>query len=346
MSHVNFPPNAFSKFGNYLAAFWQFCRPHTIVGTSLSVLALFLIVLSGELNHNLNLSLIFEQYMSENRGEYLEQVFRQGLGQSLGQVVIQFIGTWLACLAGNIYIVGLNQLEDIEIDKINKPHLPLASGEFSPQTGRIIVILCGGLALILAALLGKFLLLMVGTSLVIGTAYSQPPIRLKRLPVFAALCILVVRGLVINLGLFAHFQAILFPKSNLLIPTTVWAITWFILVFTIAIALGKDIPDMEGDRQYNISTFTIKLGKTAVFNICRSILTVVYLGMILGGIFWLPQVNQLFLIISHGFCLALLWWQSWGIDLESQTAIAKFYQFIWKLFFLEYLIFPLACLWI
>lgn len=31
----------------------------------------------------------------------------------------------------NVSIVGLNQLYDVEIDKINKPYLPLASGEMT-----------------------------------------------------------------------------------------------------------------------------------------------------------------------------------------------------------------------
>lgn len=39
----------------------------------------------------------------------------------------------------NIYVVGLNQLFDVEIDKVNKPYLPLASGKFSMATGIIIV---------------------------------------------------------------------------------------------------------------------------------------------------------------------------------------------------------------
>src|SRR3712207_8755450 len=43
----------------------------------------------------------------------------------------QLLGAMLACLCGNVYIVGLNQLEDVEIDRINKPHLPIAAGEFS-----------------------------------------------------------------------------------------------------------------------------------------------------------------------------------------------------------------------
>ncbi len=330
MSLVNSSPNLVSNINKNLSAFWQFSRPHTVIGTSLSVLALFLISLAEVGSDRLIFPLGFYQYLEPNLKLYS----------------IQLLTTWIACLAGNIYIVGLNQLEDIEIDKINKPQLPLASGAFSRKVGQIIVAICGILSLVVAAASGKFLLLMVSISLIIGTAYSLPPIRLKRLPIFAALCILVVRGLVVNLGLFLHFQSTLFTSNSLVIPNAIWVITWFILVFTIAIALGKDIPDMEGDKQYQINTFTIKLGKETVFNVCRSILTIAYLGIIIAGLLWLPQTNLLFLVISHSIALGLMWWQSWNVDLESQEAIARFYQFIWKLFFMEYLIFPLACLWI
>ncbi|EDX70853.1 hypothetical protein MC7420_142 [Coleofasciculus chthonoplastes PCC 7420] len=42
--------------------------------------------------------------------------------------------------------------------------------------------------------------------------------------------------------------------------------------------------------------------------------------------------------------LVLVWWRSQDVDLQDKVAIASFYQFIWKLFFLEYLMFPTACL--
>lgn len=45
----------------------------------------------------------------------------------------------IPALCMNVYIVGLNQLYDIDIDKVNKPNLPLASGEFSVATGIILV---------------------------------------------------------------------------------------------------------------------------------------------------------------------------------------------------------------
>ncbi len=37
----------------------------------------------------------------------------------------------LALLAGNGYIVGINQVYDVNIDKVNKPFLPVAAGEYS-----------------------------------------------------------------------------------------------------------------------------------------------------------------------------------------------------------------------
>ncbi|MEM6753035.1 MAG: homogentisate phytyltransferase, partial [Cyanobacteria bacterium P01_C01_bin.38] len=251
-------------------------------------------------------------------------------------------GAWIACLSGNVYIVGLNQLQDVEIDKINKPHLPVASGEFTQRTGEIIVILTGVFALLSSWLLGPFLFSMVAISLAIGTAYSLPPIRLKRFPFFAAICIFSVRGAIVNLGLFLHFSWVLQAQQS--IPPAVWTLTVFILVFTIAIAIFKDIPDMEGDRQYNITTFTIKLGKETVFNLSRWLLSVCYAGMILVGFLGFANVNSVFVVVVHSVILGFMWWQTHKTDLQDKSSITKAYKFIWKLFYLEYFIFPIACL--
>ena len=71
----------------YLSQLWKFSRPHTIIGTSLSVFALYAIALATTAS-----------------------------AISLANIA-QLLGTWIACLCGNVYIVGLNQLYDIEIDR-------------------------------------------------------------------------------------------------------------------------------------------------------------------------------------------------------------------------------------
>lgn len=294
-----------------IKSLWKFSRPHTIIGTSLSVLALYFISLAttGKGITTINLE--------------------------------QMVAVWLACLGGNIYIVGLNQLCDVDIDRINKPDLPLASGEFTSLQGKLIVGVTGILAILIASLSGIWLLITVAISLLIGTAYSVPPIRLKQFPFLAAFCILTVRGIIVNLGLFLHYSNKLDGKEAL--NPYVWTLTLFILLFTVAIAIFKDVPDLEGDRKYNITTFTLVIGKSAVFNLSRWVITLCYLGMIGAGFFWLTALNKTFFITSHLILLSLLWWRSRNVDLAEKKAIADFYQFIWKLFFLEYLLFPLAC---
>jgi homogentisate phytyltransferase / homogentisate geranylgeranyltransferase len=235
----------------------------------------------------------------------------------------------------------LNQLYDVEIDRVNKPDLPLASGKLSITQGTWIVGITGILSIAIAAYLGTWLLGTVGLSLAIGTAYSLPPIRFKQYPLLAAFCILTVRGCIVNLGLFLHFNRVLTGVDH--IPPSIWVLTLFILVFTVAIAIFKDVPDLEGDRQYQIQTFTISLGKLNVFKLTRWAITIAYLGTISAGIWIAPAINVWFLISSHLGLLGLLWWRSQDIDLEQKESIADFYQFIWKLFFFEYLLFPIAC---
>lgn len=299
-----------SKSPSFFASLWQFSRPHTIIGTSLSVWALAFLAMTPQ------------------------QIFSpDGLA---------ILGAWLACLAGNVYIVGLNQLTDIDIDKINKPHLPVAAGDFSAKTGWWIVLICAGLALSVSGFSGVWLMATVWGSLAIGTMYSLPPVRLKRFPLLAAMCIFTVRGVVVNLGLFAHFRQIL--GLSVEITPTVWLLTGFIILFTVAIAIFKDVPDMEGDKQYQIKTFTILLGKQRIFNLSLAIIFACYFGMIIGVLTLKTSLNSWLFVAAHLILSTALFLRSRKVNLAEKTEISAFYQFIWKLFFLEYLLFPIMML--
>ncbi|MBE9067050.1 homogentisate phytyltransferase [Leptolyngbya cf. ectocarpi LEGE 11479] len=315
-------PNGPFSWGRWLRSFWAFSRPHTIVGTTLSVGALGVMALV---------------------------LADLGTGAQILPLVWVMLAALVPSLCANVYIVGLNQLTDIAIDRINKPHLPLASGAFSLNMGRWIVWVLGGLALLLSAVQGPILLATVGLSMAIGTVYSLPPLRLKRFPFWAALCIFGVRGVIVNLGFFAHFRRWLTLRAGLesralSIPPEVWALTMFVVVFAFAIAIFKDIPDLEGDRQFQVRTLTVRLGPRFVFRLALGVLTLCYgllIGLALFGV--LPSVQSGFLAVTHSLLLGLLWWQSRRVSLQDKSEISGFYQFIWRLFFLEYLLFPLAC---
>ncbi len=287
--------------GQRFYALWKFSRPHTIIGTTCSTLSLFL--LSGSQNFSI------------------------------------FLWAWIACLCGNVYIVGLNQLTDVAIDRINKPHLPLASGEFSRSQGQGIVSFTGIAALAIALFAlpqSPWLLATVAISLAIGTAYSLPPFRLKRFPFWASVCIFTVRGVIVNLGLFWHFV------GKFALPPSLIALTLFVLVFTFAIAIFKDIPDMEGDRQYNISTFTLRLGARRIFNLARWVITACYGGMAIAASTVLTPDKLPLLIICQFVPLGVFWLLSQRVNLQQRRSITLFYQFIWILFFTQYLLYPLT----
>ncbi len=317
-----------SAIAAWLRSFWQFARPHTIVGTTLSVLALAAIALSQP---------------DVGAGVWTGQPAT--LAAWLGAIALVL----LACLAGNVYIVGLNQLTDIAIDRINKPKLPLASGAFSVGMGRAIVAVAG-MGAIALALLGSgragspYLAATVGLSVAIGTAYSLPPLRLKRFPWLASACILVVRGLAVNLGVFAHLQAVL--GQAIAIPPSVWGLTVFVLLFSFAIAILKDVPDTEGDARFGIATLSLRWGQDTVLRLGQSFLATLYLafaGAAIGG--GIGGASVPVLAVSHGGLAALVWWRGQQVEAGDREAVAQFYQFVWKLFYLEYLLFPLACWW-
>lgn len=298
---VNSSGFASLSLGRRFYALWKFSRPHTIIGTTCSTLSLF------------------------------------WLAGAAGPTALFW--AWLACLCGNLYIVGLNQLTDVAIDRINKPHLPLASGEFSLRQGRWLVAAAGVAALAIAGAAlpsqSPWLLATVVTSLAIGSAYSLPPARLKRFPLLASLCIFTVRGVIVNLGLFWHF------RQAVVVPPRLIALTLFVIVFTFAIAIFKDVPDMEGDRQYKISTFTLRLGARRVFNLARATLVVCYLGLAIAA-FWLPGAHRGYLVAMQLLPLMAFGLVSQRVNLAHKRSITLFYQFIWLLFFLAYLAYPFA----
>lgn len=306
---------------NKFKSFWSFSRPHTIIGTTLSVVALCVMAVDRT----------------------------SPTTWDLNRVLVSIMAALVPSLCANVYIVGLNQLTDVEIDRINKPNLPLASGDFSEKEGRWIVILLGVVGLLLALLQGSVLLGTVALSMAVGTVYSLPPLRLKRFPFWAALCIFGVRGVVVNLGFYSHFQQLFSPSVTALswesIPSEVWALTAFVVLFAFAIAIFKDIPDIDGDRQFQIRTLTVRLGSEFVFWLSQWVLTLCYgllIALSLTGL--LPSLQPMFVVSTHLGLLCLMWLISFRVDLKDKSQISQYYQFIWKLFFLEYLLFPITCL--
>jgi homogentisate phytyltransferase/homogentisate geranylgeranyltransferase len=182
----------------------------------------------------------------------------------------------------------------------------------------------------------------VVVALAIGAAYSLPPVRLKRHAVAASLCIAGVRSAVVNLGVAVHFSDAFGGDGR--VPGAVWALCLFVLPFSFAIAVLKDVPDGEGDRRFRIATFTIRLGARRAAWLGLGALGVAYAGMAVAGPLALPEANAAVLAGGHLAAAALLAWWAHRADPDDPGAFTRFYMRVWMLFFLEYLLVPAAVL--
>lgn len=307
------PKSLQGSLQNALNAFYKFSRPHTVIGTALSIISV---------------SLLAVEKLSD-----FSPIFFTGVLEAI-----------VAALFMNIYIVGLNQLSDIEIDKVNKPYLPLASGEYSVATGVILVASFAILSFCLGWSVGSQpLLLALFISFILGTAYSIniPFLRWKRYAVVAAMCIVAVRAVIVQIAFYLHVQTHVYGRPAIFPKPVIFA-TGFMSFFSVVIALFKDIPDIVGDQIYGIRSFTVRLGQKRVFWICIALLQMAYATAIIVGASSSTPWSKLITVLGHMMLSSILWIRAKSVNLDSKVAITTFYMFIWKLFYAEYLLIPLV----
>lgn len=299
------------KLGAFQAAFWKFLRPHTIRGTVLGTTA------------------VVSRALIENSHAVDWALLPRAL---LGL---------LALLCGNGYIVGINQIYDEDLDKVNKPFLPIAAGELTPRAAWVLcfALAAGGLSLV-ASNFGSLITALYGLGLFLGTIYSVPPLQLKRFAVPAFVIIATVRGLLLNFGVYHATRAAL--KLPFKWSPSIVFITAFVTVFATVIAITKDLADVEGDRQFNISTFATRLGVRRIALLGSGLLLCNYIGAVAAKVYMPQAFRTLPMVLGHSVLAALLVYQTWLLDAGkyTKTAVAGFYRFIWNLFYLEYTLLP------
>lgn len=160
---------------------------------------------------------------------------------------------------------------------------------------------------------------------------------------WAALSIAFVRGFVANLGLLLHFYQRLSPDSA--VPWSLaLGLTVFFFGFGLVIALYKDILDLIGDKEYDIRTYTVRLGPERVFKTGRWILTAIYIIPVLAAMTLLPDLSGVVLLAAHLVIVGLFWRRSLSVNLTKPTEVTQFYMFLWSLFYVEYILLALAAL--
>jgi homogentisate phytyltransferase/homogentisate geranylgeranyltransferase len=306
-----------------MRALWRFTRPHTLIGSAVSIPALHAFAID------------------------------RGTTVAIDLWAKSVLFALAPSLLINVYIVGLNQVFDIKADKINKPNLPLASGELTRREGVILSLGCLAAGLGFGCLVPSRLstaplhLTLLG-SVLLGTAYSLPPLRLKRFPMAASLSITTVRGALVNWGFFASASAIFYAAPWSQLSPRFVAVGLFYLVFGVVIALLKDLPDRQGDAASGISTFA-RLGPKTTFQAALIALQAALIAVSVALGFAATSSGHLFVALQRGIAgvvalsmASLLHLRSRHVDVTDPSSSTAFYMSVWKLFYLTYLILPLA----
>jgi 4-hydroxybenzoate polyprenyltransferase len=174
---------------------------------------------------------------------------------SASLLVPPLVGSAMAALlnAGNN---ALNQIYDLEIDRVNKPKRPLTSGRLTVAQAWWFTNATYALALVLAWLVapgGRHQCFwLVAIAVVFTYIYSVPPLRTKRLGIWANVTIAIPRGVLLKVAGWSSVKTIAGVEP--------WYIGAIFGLFLLGATTTKDFADMEGDRRGGCRTLPIEYG--------------------------------------------------------------------------------------
>jgi geranylgeranylglycerol-phosphate geranylgeranyltransferase len=149
---------------------------------------------------------------------------------------------FIVAAAGNT----INDVNDVEIDRINCPNRPIPSRRITINQAWILFILLTTTSLILGLLISYFAFLIVLLSNLLLILYS---FSVKRIPVFSNVVI-------------SFLTAYAFIFGGIVVGNVRGAFIPAVFAFLINLIreVIKDMEDVEGDKSVGISTFPIKYG--------------------------------------------------------------------------------------
>jgi 4-hydroxybenzoate polyprenyltransferase len=170
-------------------------------------------------------------------------------------VIYPLIGLTMAAVL-NAASNALNQIYDLEIDRVNKPARPLPSGRIGLRGAWVFTAVAYAVALLLAWMVAPggrrecFWIVVVASAITV--LYSVPPFRTKRLGIWANVTIAVPRGVLLKVAGWSSVKTITGVEP--------WFIGMIFGLFLLGASTTKDFADMEGDARGGCRTLPIIYG--------------------------------------------------------------------------------------
>lgn len=153
------------------------------------------------------------------------------------------------CVLGGVYI--LNQIMDVETDRLNKKLFILSGGYVAIKAAYIEMVVLWLLAIVLSIRFGSVFILFISISILMGVMYSLPPIKLKGKPILDTLSNGVGYGMInfaVGWLLLSEFDPAMFGQF----------LPYFLSIS--AVFINTTIVDIEGDRRAKEITTAVFLG--------------------------------------------------------------------------------------
>ncbi len=232
----------------------------------------------------------------------------------------------------------INQVYDLDIDKINKPNRPLPSGALTVAEAMTFAWLLYILTLFRAGQVSRTFTYFLLIFMVCTIIYTIPPFRLKKRFILNNGVIAVARGLILFVAGWSIFGDPWHP--------TPWFAGLVLMVFLFGATTSKDFTDIEGDRQYGMRTFPVVIGKkkaallTAPFFVLPFLLVpvgvwlgylrpqaIALMGFLVWGGYMLFAMRKNALERDANFENSPLWVHMYLMLMALQIAFAEVYVF-------------------
>lgn len=189
------------------------------------------------------------------------------------------LNVFLAALTASLVLASgnsINDIHDIEIDKINKPLRPLPSGKLSIKEAYRLYILLVIVPIVLSFLVSEMALIIVLISVLLLFLYSK---YLKRILLVGNITVAFLTGLVFIFG-----GVVVENPAAAIVPAV------FAFLINLIREIVKDMEDVEGDTIAGVITFPAKFG----FQKSKYIILFISLTLILYTLY--PFITQLYKI--------------------------------------------------
>jgi len=219
-----------------------------------------------------------------------------------------FMGSAMAALlnAGNN---ALNQIYDLDIDRVNKPKRPLPGGRLTIAQAWRFTSVTYALALLLAWLVAPDrrheCFWLVAVAVVCTCIYSVPPLRTKRHGIWANVTIAIPRGVLLKVAGWSSVKTIVGVEP--------WYIGAIFGLFLLGATTTKDFADMDGDRRGGCRTLPIQYGVRRAAWLISPSFVVPFLAIpvgawlhVLTGNFWLLQALGVVMTVYGLYVLYLM----------------------------------------